>query len=495
MAIVLLSCHDKDVNPNEHITLEAFSDMRTPCYVIDEHRLRGLLSSMADADKGRMSADRRTRNYYNGNNPLLWISRNGIGRHADTLLYYMRQTEDAGLRPDLYLVEQLDRDIDCIRNLDVNDTEDINKVMARLEYGLTKAYLRYASGQYYGFVNPNVLLNRFSVKDSDSVRVTYHHIYDVRLRHSDDSFFRRAIRKVKNDSLPEFIKEIQPHSQIYHKLISLLKVTSDPVTRRKIICNIERCRWRQYDYPEDHDKYVLVNIPSFHLQAVSGDSILTMNVGCGTDENMTPLLTSRIMRMDINPQWIVPKSIAKGIVYRSGYLQREHMFIYEKKRGKVGYEEASYTKIMDGQQFIIQEGGTGNSLGRIIFRFPNSFSVYLHDTSSPWLLQRSNRAISHGCVRLEKPFELAKFLIHGKDNELAERIRYSMTADIGGNNEDKKHDIDRNKLIKTVKVVPEVPLYITYYTYFPDKSGKLVEYNDVYGLDKVISDNLKPYIK
>ena len=79
----------------------------------------------------------------------------------------------------------------------------------------------------------------------------------------------------------------------------------------RLLCNIERSRWRQDDYPQNHRKYVLVNVPSFHLDAIEGDSVLTMRMACGNVATKTPLLTSRIMRMDINPQWVVPRSIIR----------------------------------------------------------------------------------------------------------------------------------------------------------------------------------------
>lgn len=72
---------------------------------------------------------------------------------------------------------------------------------------------------------------------------------------------------------------------------------------------------------------------------------------------------------------------------------------------------------MNGGQYIIQAGGPKNSLGRIIFRFDNNFSVFLHDTSSPWVFQRERRTVSHGCVRVEKPYELALFLLDDVDEK------------------------------------------------------------------------------
>ena len=467
---------------------------------LDAHKIRKHIMKIADMDKDNRLADRHVKQYYQSRKPFLWISRAGIDRRADSLLSYLQHVENAGLNPNRFRLSQIERDIDRIRqlNLGKDEVSNINMVYARLEYNLTKAFLKYTNGQYFGFVNPNSLYNKLCVKDSDSLHVNYFHLYDVAMKHPNEDFNERAIKKIHNDSVDIFLREVQPVSKLYQRLCNRLKEPSLTKTQQiTTLCNIERCRWRLNDYPENHKKHIVVNIPSYSLYAVDKDSVLTMRVGCGTNNTKTPLLTSKINRMELNPVWIVPKSIAKGIVYKQGYLRKEHMYILDKKQGKLDVEYASYDKIMSGQQHIVQEGGAGNSLGRIIFRFPNNHAVYLHDTSSPWLFDRDHRAVSHGCVRVQKPFELAVFLLDKKDEDTIEKIRYSMTADVNNYNENDgidKSQIDRGKLIHRIDVTPEVPVFITYYTLYPDKSGNLVEYKDVYGYDKALFNELKVYV-
>ena len=138
----------------------------------------------------------------------------------------------------------------------------------------------------------------------------------------------------------------------------------------------------------------------------------------------------------------------------------------------------------DPQYAVVQRGGKGNSLGRLIFRFDNNFSVYLHDTSSRDVFSRQDRGVSHGCVRVEKPFELAKFILKGKDEKLLEDLNYCMTADSLN---------DKSRIIGSIQVDPPVPVYLAYYTIYPMKGKSRegwVEYPDVYGYDKVIYDFL-----
>lgn len=319
------------------------------------------------------------------------------------------------------------------------------------------------------------------------------------MKHAGDDYYYSIINKVKHDSVGLFLQSIQPHGKLYARLLEEYKKENLPTDKRlKLIYNIERCRWQVKDSPEQHDKYVMVNIPAFRLYAHDGDSLLTMKIGCGKDKTRTPLLHSRIKRMDINPRWFVPKSIAKNIAGRTGYLRRNNMYVVDKKEGKLPPERCSYQRVMEGKQYIVQAGGPGNSLGRIIFRFDNNFSVYLHDTNSPWIFNNGRRAVSHGCVRVEKPFELAVFLLKKKDDELIERIRYSMTADLNPNDNTEGQEaevIDNDKLISTVDVDPEIPVFLSYFTCYPSSGGELSYYNDVYGYDKAIHREMQRLIE
>lgn len=503
--ILLMSCEEKTEYPYRKITLEAFSSLKTPSFVITPSEIRHHLHHIVKADTSKMISDRQVRAYYGDNNPFLWINRHGIDGRADSLLSYLERVGETGLKEVMFRKKQLAADIERIRNLDTSEQDNINALMARLEYNLTRAFLKYTAGQRYGYINPDKFYNNLCVKDSDSLHVTYFHVFDIPVEHAGEQFFQQAYRKIRKDSVSSFLKEVQPKNKLYYQLVEYLKQTT-PGSKEEMLaqCNIERCRWQLKDYPQDHKKYVLVNIPAFQAIAVDGDSVMTMRIGCGSVKTKTPLLTSKIMRMDVNPNWILPKSIAEDVVYKTGYLRREKMYIVDRKKGKVDLSEASYTKIKEGQQYIVQPGGPGNSLGRIIFRFDNNFAVYLHDTSSPWIFNKQNRAVSHGCIRLQRPFDMAVFLMNDKDDELIEKIKYSMTTDISvlydkENKEEKKDqekiEIDKDKLINRVEVDPQVPVYITYYTLYPDSEGALHSYNDVYGYDKALYKELKPFIK
>lgn len=481
IAAMCMSCGDGEYSYDQNRTLSDFSEYIDKSLQISPEKVTARINSMVAADNGGLQADKHTRSLYNGSQQLRWITKGGLDASADTLVEWLQEAETAGTSPRVFRLEEIRRDIKAFCELDFAN-EDISTVTARLDYNLTRAYLRYVAGQKYGFVSPEAILNRLYEKEPDSTSRTkrYFRLFDIPVKRADDEFFAKAVRMVGTDSMNLFLHEVQPVGTLYKKLVEKLAATTDGEVRQKIICNIERCRWRQVDYPEQHEKYVQVNIPSFSLRAVDGEKTLNMRIGCGAVKTKTPLLTSRIIRMEMNPQWIVPKSIAKGIAYSYNYLRKENMFIFDKKLGKLPYTESNLQKILSGEQYIVQKGGAGNSLGRIIFRFPNNFSVYMHDTNTPWQLQRENRAISHGCVRLERPFDLAVFLLKNKDQSKIDRIRELTTKD---------------SVMRSMEIEPNVPVYINYYTYYPNDSGVLQSYPDVYGYDKAIMERLNAFIR
>lgn len=498
----LFSCKDAFVKPQRHYTLSSFSTYSRAEYRIASSSLLKHVARMASEDKGSLVADRHVRSYYQNGGRCLWVRRSGVSQQADTLVSFLRTVSEMGFSPRVFRLADIEHDIQCLRQLDVSSSSsDINAMMARLEYNLTKAYLRYAVGQHFGFTNPEVMFNRLDQRDQDSTstRVVYRRLYDVPIKRANDDFFQSALRKAVTDSLGMFLREIQPENKTYYTLLAQLR--KQPVHGEELVrllCNMERCRWRQNDYPQNHRKYVFVNLPAYHLWAFDGDSVLEMHVGCGTQKTKTPLLNSAIKRMEINPQWVIPHSILKtDIVQHAGdssYFARHHYFIRHRKSGeKVDVRHIGPSQLLSGIYSVVQEGGAGNSLGRVVFRFDNNFSVFLHDTSTRAFFGRDNRGVSHGCVRVEKPFELAVFLLNEKDESLIDKIRYSMTVDLAeeGNGRQRIH---YDRLIRVKNVEPQVPLFISYYTLYPDPTGRLVTYPDIYGYDRVMFPYLKKFL-
>ena len=505
------SCHEKVLNPNAQLTLTEYESLDSSAYKLDAQRIWDEIDHLAVADKDSLLADNRTRRHYFKHRSLVWIDRNGVDHRADSVLLRLRKVTQIGFNPTRFRLPQIEADLKRLRELDFDDNiNSINKVVARLEYNLTKAYLRYATGQRFGFVNPAYLLNRYDIYEQDSTRRSYRTLYSHRQPRPDEWFFKRALRMVHTDSVGWFLRQVEPQGAYYQRLLGILNSDSVSLYGRKLLLtNLERCRWRLDDTSKDHNKYVLVNIPAFQLQAVNGDEMLTMRVGCGSLETKTPLLSSEIKRMDVNPQWVIPRSIIKkNIIPRLGnwdYFRSHRYFIRNRQTGKsVPLEDVTQDMIESGKYAVVQEGGEGNSLGRIIFRFDNDLSIYLHDTSSKDVFARENRGVSHGCVRVQYPYELAAFLIGNDNTKMLSRIRYSMVADVSSLGRGRERlsserlasadTLKRSMLIGSVNVTPKVPVHIVYYTLYPDHEGRLIRFSDVYGYDVLVNNYLRNYL-
>ena len=507
LLLLIMGC-DSYVHKDRKITMEAFSDMKTPAFVLSTSEIHQQLQQMAGSDAVKTEADREVRNYYDKeNSPLLWIERTGFNQSADSLLAWLHLLGEIGFSENAFGVKAIENDLQTFRSLAFDEKNHASVVAARLEYRLTKACMRYCYGLRFGFVNPHRMLNHLDVEKQDSARryVKYRGLFDVDIDTPGEHYASLVARKIANDSIADYLREIQPQDAFYQKLKSMLPQASSSEQRQRIIVNMERSRWRRHQPLDVNGKRVVVNIPAFHLYAYSPEETLDMRVVCGNVKTKTPQLSSNIEWMEANPQWVIPTSIIEnevsGRAGDSAYFARNRYNIVDKATNQtIDASNVSRQMLLSGKYRIAQQGGAGNSLGRIVFRFKNSFSVFLHDTSTPSAFQRDTRAFSHGCVRVSKPFELARFVLDSPDEWLLDRIRIAMgmtpETDQGMQwiRSHPDHEA-RNKIIGYIPVTPRVPIYIIYYTLWPDEAGVLQTWPDVYGYDKVMWNQLKPFVE
>ena len=200
----------------------------------------------------------------------------------------------------------------------------------------------------------------------------------------------------------------------------------------------------------------------------------------------TPLLNSVIHSVQVNPIWNIPRSIAtKEIIVEAAkdpyYLANKNILVYD-QRGRVvkDPETINWSKITKENctYEFKQQPGEDNSLGKIKFLFENRSSVYLHDTPAKDAFHYRMRAVSHGCVRLEKPLDLAHTLF-------SDTVKYNRIA---------KDMLEDDPTPEDISLRPRVPVYITYKTCWVDQNGQLQFRGDVYGLDIVLYDYMKKYL-
>jgi murein L,D-transpeptidase YcbB/YkuD len=257
-----------------------------------------------------------------------------------------------------------------------------------------------------------------------------------------------------------------------------------PVETRlqQIVVNMERWRWMSDDLGR---RYILVNLAGFELDVVEdGRNVLNMRVVVGRPYRRTPVFTGRMTYLEFNPTWTVPPTIARVDILPKlredpGYLAEENMLVY---RGWDADARPLDPTIIDWRAVdprripyrIVQQPGPKNALGRVKFMFPNRFHVYLHDTPSRELFERTVRTFSSGCIRIEKPLEMAEYLLDGDQGWTRER----MEAVIAGGK-------------RTAVPLPRpLPVYLTYSTVWVGEGGTVHFRNDVYGRDQLLSEAL-----
>ena len=496
---------------HQNISMEAFSDMKTPDFVLDIDVIRKELRQQVKADSGKATAPKTIQKYYKAENMLLWVKRTGVDSKADTLLKWLYGAEELGMKKGVFHVDEIEQDMQRLRTLDFDSQNSINTVAARLEYNLTKSFVRYAAGQRFGFTDPYRMLNQLDVEKKDTATgnvMKYRELFDLPMERVSASYYESLLLKIKNDSVDVCLKDVQPQGKYYQQMKQMLgKATVED--RKRILCNMERGRWRYLRPIPEEGKRIVVNIPAFHLYAYGTDSLLDMKVVCGNAKTKTPQLTSNIEWMEVNPQWVIPMSIIEAdVAKRAGdttYFNRNRYHIFDRQTNKeLPVTEVSKAMLLSGKYRVAQEGGAGNSLGRIIFRFKNNFSVFLHDTSNPGAFERSQRSMSHGCVRVAKPFNLCQFVLGADADEwLLDRIRISMGLNPTtqkGISYLKDHADDHlkeghHKLVSYVPLKPSTPLYIIYYTIWNDENGTLRTWPDVYGYDKAMWEQLRAYMQ
>ena len=427
----------------------------------------------------------------------VWFDRMGVSADADSVCAYLsREVPRNGLDTAAFFIPAIARDLEIVHQLAFDSVGvSINDLLPRLDANLTKAYIRFATGQRYGFMRPRVF-NRMDPKVGNPG--TFARVFDYEVAAPDTT---EAAKKVKEDDRMAYLIESTPDTYIYKALLKEMDKTTDAGKRHQIAVNMERCRW-QIPHPKEHQRQILVNIPAQQLWAIGGDTVLDMRICCGAVPTKTPLLNSEISYMQVNPEWIIPYNIVKTEVAHhagdSAYFARNRYSIINKESGDtLNVADVDSGSLLSGNIRISQRGGVGNSLGRIVFRFPNNFSIYLHDTNNRGAFQRERRTLSHGCVRVQKPFDLACYLLPDADEWTRESIRISMDippiTERGRSWVSQHADAKRPfRLISYRDVKPHVPLYIMYYTTFPNpKTGAIDFWPDIYGFDKVISKELK----
>jgi len=496
-ALLLCSCGgQKQGHPFADITVDSFASMRKVKYEISERKIRSEINKLRQARNDTDYVDLLCNTYYAERRPLLWINRGGTDVRTDKALRWLDSARICGIPSKRLFIDKIEKALKRTRGGRFDKNNTINRTLAELEYYLTKGYMRYSKGQRYGYVDAKKMLNELDADDPQSGN-KYRILCNTNYEKFKKSFFERAVENISPFRIDTFLANIQPKSSGYARLCKTLKQNNKLNAKQKntLICNIERLRWRT---PEIEKKtgFIEINLPSQRLSAINakGESV-EMKVCFGNIHTKTPLMDSRITHINLNPYWVIPTTIVRKEVAKHAhdtkFFERRHYEIIDRGSGEIiSPEEVTEEMFMQGKYMVRQQRGQNNSLGRIIFRFPNEHDIYLHDTNEKWAFNRETRGVSHGCIRLEKPLELALLYLDNDDEELMQNLRYSIAHD--PNDASNNNDKTKGRFINTILVKPNIPLSIVYYTCRPDKkTDKIIYYNDIYKYDAVLLKMIK----
>lgn len=246
---------------------------------------------------------------------------------------------------------------------------------------------------------------------------------------------------------------------------------------RQVILAMERQRWLNWENPDRGARHVLVNIPDYHAYVIDNEVVTFETrtvVGARPQDRETPEFSDTMEHMIINPSWYVPRSITVAEYLpqmQANPAAAGHLDLLQGGQpvSRAGVDFSQFTA--NTFPFDLRQGpGPGNALGRVKFLFPNRHNIYLHDTPSRNLFSRETRAYSHGCVRVQRPLELAYHLLAPQE---AQPQQYFDRILASGQE-------------TQVNLEQQIPVHLVYWTAFVTPEGALNFRRDIYGRDTAL---------
>ncbi|NOT51601.1 MAG: L,D-transpeptidase family protein [Chitinophagaceae bacterium] len=231
-------------------------------------------------------------------------------------------------------------------------------------------------------------------------------------------------------------------------------------------------------------KYVWVNIPSYYMQLIDGDSVkINSKIIIGKSKTRTPVLTSNINELITYPQWVPPpsivmKEILPAVKKNPGYLAKKGFSLWDSKGEEIDPYTVDWSKYNKGIPYrVVQGSGDANALGIMKFVFSNKYSVYLHDTNQRYLFGQVMRSLSHGCVRVQDWDKLTFYLLRND----------SISTGRGYSRADSVRTWLKNKQKRSVALKNKMPVFIRYIT-CEGRNGNVIFHDDIYGDDKMLKE-------
>jgi murein L,D-transpeptidase YcbB/YkuD len=249
---------------------------------------------------------------------------------------------------------------------------------------------------------------------------------------------------------------------------------------RTLRVNLERGRWLLNDL---EPTFVVVNVAGYRVNYIrDGQLVWSARAQVGKAYRATPIFRSRLTYLVLNPTWTVPPSILENDILPAqrrdpSTLARKGLEVIDAQGRRVPESSVDWANATprNFRYMLRQPPGPDNALGRVKFMFPNSYSVYLHDTPSRNLFEKSDRAFSSGCIRVEDPLRLAELLLQGQ--RPWNRVAIDSVIQAGKT--------------RNVTLAHAIPVLLSYWTAWVDRDGTLQLRPDIYGRDMKVAAGLE----
>ncbi len=277
------------------------------------------------------------------------------------------------------------------------------------------------------------------------------------------------------------------HFQIRHNLqadgnvgkttISAMNISvDDRIDQIKV--NMERWRWLPQEFS---NYYVQVNIANFSVDVYKDGQLKRQHKAIvGKNYRRTPVFSSKISYLVLNPTWTVPPGIINGDVIPGvkkdlSYLKKKNLTVLDNKGIVLDPNKVDWNSSIVKSYTYRQPAGPDNSLGAVKFMFPNQYNVYLHDTPHRDLFEQTERSFSSGCIRVQNPLLLAEFFLNDSTNWNAGKIQ---------------KQVQSNETL-TIPLKEQPDIYILYWTTWTNDEGVIQFRNDLYNRDNAVKIALK----
>ncbi|RWM02611.1 MAG: murein L,D-transpeptidase [Mesorhizobium sp.] len=477
--------------------------------------------------------------YYSANPDFIWVSDNALNSRAQDAVRVLGEAASYGLTP-------ADYSVDIPAAATSATPEERTRELVRFEMALSARVLRYAHDAQSGRVDPNRMTGYYDFPakpfDLEGALKTLAHTQEVRTylesRHPQNPEYQalrvelEALEASEENEIvvdPKLLLKPGESSPELPKLLTLIARNLDdemggnygevlarlgksevyepelvPVIKavqqregmkgdgvigprtvaslagaskadriEKVKVALEQLRWLPSDLGSPR---VFINQPAFTAAYIdSGEEKLKTRVVIGRVTNQTAFFYDQIKQVDFHPYWGVPQSIIVNEMLprlRSdpGYLDRAGYEVTDSRGRQIPSSEVDWGAYGSKIPFSVrQQPSEANALGELKILFPNKHAIYMHDTPQKSFFARDMRALSHGCVRLQDPRGMAAAVLGTSVDDIAEKLKHGHS---------------------TENVTRVIPVYVAYFTAWPDMSGKVEYFDDVYGRDSKLMQAL-----